>query len=81
MGQYELLKKNGSAGMIVPQVRVSLPQQSWNADLPGGVSSTHLREHTSMLPLRGNVGWAALKQSITRALAAYAASPFLIERM
>jgi len=46
-----------------------------------GVSSTHLREHTSMLSLRGNVGWAALNQSIARALAAYATSLFLIEGM
>jgi len=40
-----------------------------------GVRSTHLREHTSMLSLGDNVGWAALKQSITRALSAYATSP------
>ena len=77
MGQCQLLK-NGSADMLSSRVRVSLPQQSWNVDLPDGVSSTHLREHTSMLSLCGNVGWAALKQSITRALAA---STFLIEGM
>jgi len=42
-----------------------------------GVSSTDLREHTSMPSLCGNVGWAALKQSITKALAAYAAAQYL----
>jgi len=45
------------------------------------VSSTHVRGYSSMLPLSGNAGGAALMQRSHVALAALAASPFLIEGM
>ena len=82
IGQCQLLNEKWECGHASLYESVSAsPSKAGMLTSLAGVSSTHLREHTSMLSLRGNVGWAALNQSIARALAAYAASPFLIEGM
>ena len=49
--------------------------------LANAASSTFLRILTSTRPPSANAGHAILKQSILKALAAFAASPFLIEGM
>jgi len=70
------VKESSSLAFVLPLSWCWLCASPWTQ-----ASSTHVRGYTSMLPQCGNVGFVTLMQNSSVALAAFAASPFLIEGM